>query len=137
MIASPSLLTDGTPFPTWAWLTCPYLAESAAASESAGDVARWAERAAADPEAAAALLAADAALREARAVELGGEDACGDVGVAGQRDPLGVKCVHAWVALSLMGIDNPIGTALLARAGDSCDDERCASMEQELGLDTT
>ena len=127
-IVSPSRLADGTPFPAYAWLTCPYLLETLAAEESAGAAATWAQRAADDPQLAAALVAADAAVRAARARESGGEDACADVGIAGQRDPLGVKCLHAHVALALAGIDDPIGTEELGKIEPTCSDVRCRSL---------
>ena len=114
-IVSPSRLDDGTLFPNYAWLTCPWLADRAATEESSGSAARWAAAAATDTELADRLRAADAALRAARAAEGGGTDACAEVGLAGQRDPLGVKCVHAHVALALVGIDDPIGLELLER----------------------
>ena len=128
VIVSPSRLADGTPFPAYAWLTCPYLLETLAAEESAGAAASWAQRAATDAQLAAALIAADGAVRAARARESGGEDACAEVGIAGQRDPLGVKCVHAHVALALVGIDDPIGTEELGKIEPTCSDVRCRSL---------
>lgn len=130
VIVSPSRLGDGTPFPTWAWLTCPFVSTRVAAVESAGGTGRWAERVRSDAALAAALLRADDAVRAARTAESGGEDACGDVGLAGQRDPLGVKCLHAHVALSLAGIEDPIGEAVLAEVGAECDDERCSELSK-------
>ena len=127
-IVSPSLLADGTPFPAYAWLTCPYLLEMLAAAESAGAAAMWAQRAAADEGLAAGLLATDVAVRAARARESGGNDACGSVGIAGQRDPLGVKCLHAHVALALAGIDDPIGAEELGKIQPTCSDARCRSL---------
>ena len=124
-IVSPSRLADGAPFPTYAWLTCPYLLETLAAEESAGAAATWAQRAADDSQFAAALVAADAAVRAARTRESGGEDACADVGIAGQRDPLGVKCLHAHVALALVGIEDPIGVEELGKIEPTCSDGRC------------
>lgn len=126
VIASPSRLDDGTPFPTLYWLTCPWVAEGAASEESAGATSRWAERAATDPALAAGLHAADAALREARARETGGDDPCATVGIGGQRDPLGVKCLHVHAAAYLAGIDDPVGCAVVGNTGDACPDERCA-----------
>jgi len=128
VIVSPSLLEDGTPFPNYAWLTCPHLAEQVAARESAGEVATWAARAASDASLAAALRAVDARVRELRAAESGGVDACCAVGVAGQRDPLGVKCLHAHVALALVGVADPVGEAFLASASRECDDDSCAAL---------
>lgn len=125
VVVSPSRLADGTPFPAYAWLTCPYLLETLAAEESAGAAATWAQRATENPQLAAALTAADAAVRVARAGESGGDDACAAVGIAGQRDPLGVKCLHAHVALALVGIDDPIGAEELGKIEPTCDDVRC------------
>jgi hypothetical protein len=123
------LLSDGTPFPAYAWLTCPWLAERVGALESSGEIARWSQRAGDDGELAAALRSTDAAVRYARAAESDGADACADVGIAGQRDPLGVKCLHAHVALQLAGIADRIGSEVLGKIGYACDDERCSSLE--------
>lgn len=126
MIASPATLEDGTPFPTLYWLTCPWIAEGAAREESTGATARWVERARSEPDLSAALVAADAALRDARRDESGGSDPCASVGIGGQRDPLGVKCLHVHAAAFLAGIDDPIGRAVIETTGDACPDERCA-----------
>ncbi|MDO9174656.1 MAG: DUF501 domain-containing protein, partial [Actinomycetota bacterium] len=64
VIVSPALLTDGTPFPTYAWLTCPHLVEQLHAEESAGATAGWAARARCDAELAEQLRLTDAAVRE-------------------------------------------------------------------------
>lgn len=128
MIVSPGILDDGTPFPTHAWLTCPHLIEQLAAEESAGAAAGWAARASVDAELAERLAATDVALREARARESGGVDPCRSVGLAGQRGPLGVKCLHAHVALVLIGIDDPIGQAELEKVRPTCDDVRCEAL---------
>lgn len=129
VIVSPSILADGTPFPTYAWLTCPHLAELLSAEESAGAVAAWAKRAAGDAGLAERLRTADDALRRTRAQESGGADACTTVGLAGQRDPLGVKCLHAHVALALIGIQDPIGEYELGKIPRSCADARCTTMQ--------
>ncbi|NTU72261.1 MAG: DUF501 domain-containing protein [Coriobacteriia bacterium] len=126
VIVSPSRLADGTPFPTLAWLTCPHLAEAVAAEESSGAVARFAARAASDESLAGALRALDARVRELRAAESGGVDACPTVGIGGQRDPLGVKCLHLHVALALLGEADPIGAEFLAGVAHECVDDRCA-----------
>lgn len=126
-IASPAMLADGARFPNLVWLTCPYLAQKASAEESDGATARWAHRAAEEPALAARLQALDLAVRQARAAETG-VDPCGDVGIAGQADPLGVKCLHAHVALALSGFEDPIGAELLGVWGDRCDDARCLSL---------
>ena len=127
-IISPSRLSDGTPFPTYAWLTCPWLAERVSAEESAGGAAAFALRAAADPAFAAALRAADQRVRQLRVAESGGTDECASVGLAGQRDPLGVKCLHAHVALALVGVADPVGEELLGRIPRTCPDDRCEAL---------
>lgn len=124
-IASPGKLDDGTPFPTSLWLTCPWLVDAAGAAESSGEGAVWSYRAAENPDLAEALLASDRALREFRAAESGGHDPCSAVGVAGQRDALKVKCLHAHVALAIQSLGDPIGEELVARVGRECPDGRC------------
>jgi len=126
VIATAPLLEDGAPFPTLYYLTCPHLADAISALESAGAVEAWADRLAADPEAAARLRAADESYRAARAAEGGGVDPMPRVGIAGQRDPLGTKCLHAHAAARLAGIDDPVGEGALAGLEPECADERCA-----------
>lgn len=129
-IAVAPQLGASTPFPTTFWLTCPYLASAVHDLESAGEHRGWAERAAADPGLAARLLIADAAYREARRSEGGGVDPCASVGVAGQADPLAVKCLHARVAAALAGIADPVGEGVLERLSPgpaplACDGSPC------------
>jgi hypothetical protein len=112
------LLHDGTPFPTTFWLTCPRLVEAVHVLESIGEHRTWAARAAADPDLAARLRAADRAYRACRAAEGGGDDPCTAVGVAGQADPLAVKCLHARVAAALAGIADPVGEGVLKQLAD-------------------
>jgi hypothetical protein len=128
-IAVAPLLEDGSPFPTTFWLTCPSLVESVHALESAGEGARFAERAGSDAEFAAALVEADAAYRQARGREGVGDDPCASVGTAGQRDPLAVKCLHARLAAHLAGVPDPIGASVAALLGGplaaGCAEPRC------------
>jgi len=130
-VASPSRLSDGTPFPTFAWLTCPWLYQRASAAESRSETAEWCRRAAVDDELRSRLVAADRVLRERRTVESGGRDECESVGIAGQRDPLAVKCLHAHLALAVVGIDDPIGLDLLGEGDRACPDRRCARLAKE------
>lgn len=125
VIASPARLDDGSPFPTLFWLTCPHLSEGAALVESHGATSRWARRAAAESEVARALYDADRAVRAARVDETSGDDPCTGTGIAGQRDPLLVKCIHAHTALALAGIADPIGDWLIGEVGLECGDARC------------
>lgn len=79
--------------------------------ESLGVHHEWTERVAGDLSLATRMLAADEAYRAARGFE-GVEDRLAGVGVAGQLDPLAVKCLHARVAAYLSGIDDPVGEAV-------------------------
>lgn len=125
-IVSPPVLADGTPFPTWAWLTCPYLVEAVSDEESRGGVRSWAQRLAAEPDLAEQVLAADSALRALRAEA--GEDPCPEVGIGGQRDPLKTKCLHTHVALALAGLADPVGSRILESTGERCPDRRCGTL---------
>jgi uncharacterized protein len=128
VIASPSRLADGTPFPTTFWLTCPLLIGAVGREESAGGVAAWEARLRTEPALAARAREAEDAYREARTAESGGEDACAGDGVAGVRRPGAVKCLHARVAGYLAGTGDPIGEAVAAKAPRVCDDDRCAKL---------
>lgn len=116
---------DGRPFPALFYLTCPYLVERVAAEESEGGVSAWQEEVDADPCLAERLRSADAAYREARAIEGGGVDPAAGVGIAGQRDALNVKCLHAHVAAFIAGIDDPLGEQVLACIVRECNEVRC------------
>lgn len=132
VIAVAPLLEDGSPFPTTFWLTCPRLVAAVHDLESAGDSARFAQRAAREADLAAALLEADTAYRVARRVEGGGTDPCETVGVAGQTDPLAVKCLHARLAAHLAGVTDPIGAAVAGTLSGilagACTDGRCHAL---------
>jgi hypothetical protein len=109
------LLDDGTPFPTTYWLTCPSLVAAIHALESGGENRAWARRAGEDPALAAGMRRADASYRAARRAEGGGIDPCAETGVAGQADPLAVKCLHARVAAAVAGTGDPVGEGVLER----------------------
>lgn len=129
VIVSPSLLDDGERFPNFGYLTCPYLLRAISARESAGAIAQWASRLEHDELAAANQVALEGALKEARLDECqrcGQEsDICASVGIAGQRNALGVKCLHIHVAYALLGLNDCIGRELLTEIGKaegcSCD----------------
>jgi len=131
VIATAPLLGDGTPFPTMFYLTCPHLVEMVSALESSGEIEAWRARLAGDASLTARLRAADAAYRAARAAEAGGADPIPEVGIAGQRDPLGIKCLHAHVASALVGIDDPVGHGTLAQFARECDNGRCAAFRTD------
>jgi hypothetical protein len=128
------LLEDGSPFPTTLWLTCPWLVEAVSDAESLGGAAHWAARVAADSDLALAARSADAAYRKLRASLIDGEDPCANVGIAGQADPLAVKCLHARVAAALTGLSDPVGLGVLTSLSEiglapECPHDRCVAVE--------
>lgn len=129
MIAVAPVLDDGSPFPTTFWLTCPRLVEALHDLESSGVGALLSKRIAEDPDFAALVVAADGAYRAARLAEGGGVDPCAGVGVAGQRDPRVVKCLHARLAAHLAGVPDPVGAAVAGAVANvvasACDEARC------------
>lgn len=131
VIETAPALPGGEPFPTLYYLTCPWLVEHVGALESRGEVARYSRELAADPLLVERMRAADAEYRARRGRAAGGVDPTPGVGIAGQRDPLGTKCLHAHVASALAGIDDPVGVAIVERVGSHCPDDRCAAWIEE------
>ena len=126
------LLEDGTPFPTYFWLSCPWLIEAVSRVESDGGVAAWAERLSTDPEMASRMRAAGDAYRIARG-SAGPSGPVEEQGFAGQSDVLATKCLHAHVAARIAGLDDPVGEGVLEHAGRECPDERCAAYRSDAG----
>ncbi len=126
----------GEPFPTLYYLTCPTFVAAVSRVESAGGVRSWTERAAADPALRRSLAEAGAVSRRRRRVlqERSGTPmrdggASLGTGVAGVRDVLAVKCLHAHVAHALAHPAYLFGRAVLSEAGDPwCSDRRCAGL---------
>lgn len=127
-----------TLFPTLYWLTCPMLGQAIGRLESVGWIIRIKEQLQQDPEAVAELqLAHERTARIRRGLipeetlerlerEYPGQykvlTASGVAGMReeGDRDALGVKCLHAHFADYLVHKNNPIGRrvwALLTEAG--------------------
>jgi uncharacterized protein len=109
------LLSDGTPFPTLYWLSCPAARVAVGRLEAAGWNALLSERVAADPELAAAHAAAHASYLAQR-------DAMvrlpGDPGVGGL--PGRVKCLHALYAHHAATGADPVGR-IVGQAVDPID----------------
>jgi hypothetical protein len=124
-VATAPITETGEPFPTLYYLTCPHAASAISALESQGQIERWRARIARDAELARRVAAADEAYRIARGVEAGGADPLPGVGIAGQRDALATKCLHAHAAAFLAGLDDPVGAEVLASRNGECDDNRC------------
>jgi hypothetical protein len=126
VIATAATLEDGRPFPTLYYLTCPHLTAAISSLESAGAADAWHDLLVSDATLARRLEAADTAYRSARAAEGGGVDRTPEVGIAGQRDALATKCLHAHAAAYLAGIDDPVGEGVLVGLNRECTDDRCA-----------
>jgi hypothetical protein len=125
----------GRPFPTLYYCTCPTLVAAVSRLESAGGVARWSARLAAEPALArsAADAAADSAVRRTDLVQAYGlpmadGGASLATGVGGVADLLAVKCLHAHAAHALARPGYALGSAILAEVAEPwCDDCRCAA----------
>lgn len=113
------LTSDGTPFPTSFYLTCPWLVTAVSRIEASGGVVAWTERAAADAELGESLAEAQREQRSLRP-EL-------DVGIAGAANDSKVKCMHAHVAFALAKPGYVLGERMLAEIDEPwCADARCA-----------
>jgi len=116
VIATSPLLTDGTPFPTLFWLSCPLLQRAVSRLES-GDFRKILRRKLREqPGFAEKLQKAEreyALEREGWAEEMGRRDEVrecfsGRDGLAGTAAG-GLKCLHAHLAHFLAGGNNPVG----------------------------
>jgi uncharacterized protein len=99
--------SDGRPFPTTFWLTCPAAVAKVSRLEAAGGVDRWSAAARDEPGLSASLERADAEQRALRP-EL-------DAGIGGSRaDARSLKCLHAHVAFALARPGYELGERILA-----------------------
>lgn len=117
VVATEPRLTDGTPFPTTYYLTCPRAVAGCSTLESQGMMAEMTARLAEDEQLAAAYRGAHEAYLADRA-------SLGDVpeiaGVSAGGMPTRVKCLHVLVGHALAagrGV-NPLGDEALAALGD-------------------
>ncbi|MGH8997614.1 MAG: DUF501 domain-containing protein [Acidimicrobiales bacterium] len=104
VIRNDPFLFDGRPMPTRYWLVDPELRESVSRLEAAGGVRR--AEAEVDPDALADAHRQYAHERDA-AIDPGRPGPRPSGGVGGTRT--GVKCLHAHLAWSLAGGDDPVG----------------------------
>jgi len=126
VVATPPRLSDGTPFPTFYYATCPKLTGAISTLETTGMMAEMQERLGTDKELAAAYLNAHEQYQVARN-ELG-MDVPEVKGITAGGMPDRVKCLHSLVAHSLSagpGV-NPRGDEALAALpkrwlNDSCE----------------
>jgi hypothetical protein len=108
VIATFPRLSDGSPFPTLYYLTCPRAAAAVGTLEASGLMSEMTDRLSRDPALSAAHLAAHEAYLADRA-RLGRVAEIEDVSAGGMPDR--VKCLHVLVAHALAagpGV-NPLG----------------------------
>jgi uncharacterized protein len=125
VVTTPPRLSDGTPFPTFYYATCPKLTGAISTLETTGMMAEMQERLTTDPDLAQAYKKAHFAYIAAR--EQVGMEVEEVSGITAGGMPDRVKCLHSLVAHSLSagpGI-NPLGDEALAALpqwwlGDSC-----------------
>ena len=118
VVETPPRLSDGTPFPTFYYATCPRLTGAISTLETTGMMMEMQDRLATDPELAGKYSAAHEdfmAARNAVAKEVG-IDVPEVEGISAGGMPTRVKCLHSLVAHSLgAGPDvNPLGDEALA-----------------------
>jgi len=122
VVATPPRLSDGTPFPTTYYLTCPRANAACSTLESTGVMAEMADRVHTNPQLAERYRDAHAAYLSDRA-ELGarlGQSVPEIAQVSAGGMPDRVKCLHALVAHALAagpGV-NPLGDEALVAIGD-------------------
>lgn len=113
VVSTAPRLADGTPFPTFFYVTCPRLNSAISTLESEGLMARMQARLSEEPETAAAYRAAHEAYLRARE-EHGHVSEIEGISAGGMPDR--VKCLHVLVGQSLAqgpGV-NPFGDEALA-----------------------
>jgi hypothetical protein len=115
VVQTPPRLSDGTPFPTFYYATCPRLTGAISTLESSGLMNEMNERLAQDPDLAAAYKKAhEAYLADRDALGITVEEVDG-ISAGGMPDR--VKCLHSLVAHSLSagpGV-NPLGDEALSK----------------------
>jgi hypothetical protein len=118
-------LTDGTPFPTFYYATCPKLTGAISTLETTGMMGEMNARLATDPELAGAYHAAHDDYLAARAVLK--VDVPEIEGITAGGMPDRVKCLHSLIAHSLAaGPDvNPLGDEALSELPQWWKNESC------------
>ncbi len=117
------------PFPTIYWLSCPRLHHEVSRLESNGWVHRYTDQIAADTALAEAFLIGQRWLITHRRAQIpGGIDVeslparvlarLDHTNIAGCRELLAIKCLHAHVAQHLAVGRNPVGAAVLDQIGE-------------------
>ena len=114
VVETPPRLTDGTPFPTFYYATCPNLTSAISTLENSDLMEEMNERLDTDNELASAYQAAHDAYIQARSSL--GVNVPEVEGISAGGMPDRVKCLHSLIAHSLAAGDgvNPLGDEALA-----------------------
>ena len=129
VVETPPRLSDGTPFPTFYYATCPKLTGAISTLETTGMMAEMEGRLNSDPELAGRYMAVHVDYEAARSAL--GVEVPEVAGITAGGMPTRVKCLHSLVAHSLSvgeGI-NPFGDEALAALpqwwaeGSCCEDK--------------
>jgi uncharacterized protein len=113
VVATSPRLSDGTPFPTFYYLTCPRATSLVGTLEASGLMREMSERLSSEPELAAAYEAAHRSYLADRGA-YGHVDEIEEVSAGGM--PTRVKCLHVLAAHALAAGPgaNPLGDEVLA-----------------------
>ena len=122
--------SDGAPFPTTYYLTCPHAVAVVARAEADGGVERWSERLASAPELRASLEQATLQQRQLRRElaegRIGPDGGTSlELGIGGSSNPLQLKCLHAHVAFALARPEYALGTEIVAELGPLFPEDGC------------
>lgn len=127
VVETPPRLSDGTPFPTFYYATCPRLTGAISTLETTGMMAQMEARLGTDPEVAGQYAAAhDDYLAARAALKM---DVPEVEGITAGGMPVRVKCLHSLVAHSLAagpGV-NPFGDEALAALPNWWESDNCAN----------
>ena len=129
VVETPPRLSDGTPFPTYFYATCPRLTGAISTLESTGLMGEMNERLAIDTELAGAYAAAHDDYLAARAALKMEVPEVEGISAGGMPDR--VKCLHSLVAHSLCAGPevNPLGDEALAKLPQWWKDQPCSDVE--------
>ena len=124
--------SDGAPFPTTYYLTCPHLVAAVSRIEASGGVERWSEVVVRDGDLRLDLERATSeqvAIRKSLAAGRTGRDRGASLGsgIGGSRHPLQLKCLHAHVAYALANPRYLLGARVLAEVDDPWPQHACCS----------
>lgn len=125
VVETPPRLSNGEPFPTFYYATCPRLTAAISTLESTGLMGDMNQRLAEDPELAAQYAAAHASYIAARSALQIDVPEVENISAGGMPDR--VKCLHSLVAHSLSagsGV-NPLGDEALTKLPDWWKNQPC------------